>query len=139
MPPSTGTRIDELRLVPPRAQASGTTRNLAGIGSEIVTSFRIVPFVGVRATWMARITEFEWNHHFADVQVKGPFRVWNHRHELEAETRDGITGTIVRDVIECEVGFGVVGAAALRLVLASQIAGTFRYRQRVLPQLLAEK
>ncbi len=115
------------------------TRKLAGTGSEIVTSFRVVPFLGVRATWIARITEFEWNHHFADTQVKGPFRIWRHRHELQAETRNGVAGTIVSDRIECQVGFGVIGAAALKFVLARQIAGTFRYRQKVLPQLLAEK
>jgi ligand-binding SRPBCC domain-containing protein len=139
MPPSTGTRIDALRLVSPKEQALMGTHDLAGVGSEIVTSFRVVPFLGVRASWIARITEFEWNHHFADIQVKGPFRVWRHRHELQAETRDGIEGTTVSDRIECLLGFGAIGAAALKLVLARQIAGTFRYRQRVLPQLLAEK
>jgi len=138
MPPSTGTRIDALRLVPPKEQGLMGTQKLAGVGSEIVTSFRMVPFLGLRATWIARITEFEWNHHFADIQVKGPFRVWRHRHELQAETRNGVEGTVVKDAIECQVGFGKIGAAALKLLLARQIAGTFRYRQRVLPQLLAE-
>lgn len=138
MPPSAGTRIDALRLVPPKEQALKGTLKLAGVGSEIVTSFRVVPFLGVRASWIARITEFEWNHHFADIQVKGPFRVWRHRHELQAETHGGVAGTVVRDTIECQVGFGMMGAAALKLVLARQIAGTFRYRQKVLPQLLAE-
>ena len=115
------------------------TQKAAGEGSEIVTSFRVVPFLGVRATWIARITEFEWNHHFADIQVKGPFRLWRHRHELQAETRGERAGTVVRDTIECQLGFGMVGSAALKLVLARQIASTFRYRQKVLPHLLAEK
>ena len=139
MPPSTGTRIDALRLVPPKEQASDATPNLAGAGSEIVTSFRVVPFLGVRATWIARITEFEWNRHFADIQVKGPFKVWRHRHELQSETRDGVAGTTVSDKIECQVGFGAMGEAALKFMLARQIASTFRFRQKVLPQLLAEK
>jgi ligand-binding SRPBCC domain-containing protein len=139
MPPSTGTRIEALRLVSPTEQATESAQNLAGAGSEIVTSFRVVPFLGVRATWIARITEFEWNHHFADVQVKGPFRIWRHRHELHEETRGGVSGTTVSDKIECEVGFGVIGTTALKFILARQIASTFRYRQKVLPQLLAEK
>jgi len=139
MPPSTGTRIDALRLIPPREQGLMGTQKAAGEGSEIVTSFRVVPFLGVRATWIARITEFEWNHHFADIQVEGPFRLWRHRHELQAETRGERAGTVVRDTIECQLGFGMVGSAALKLVLARQIASTFRYRQKVLPHLLAEK
>ena len=139
MPPSTGTRIDALRLVPPKEQASEATQSLAGTGSEIVTSFRVVPFLGVRATWIARITEFAWNRHFADIQVKGPFRVWRHRHELQEESRNGVAGTTVNDKIECQLGFGALGEAALKFMLAGQIANTFRYRQMVLPQLLAEK
>ena len=139
MPPSTRTRIEELRLVPPAGPASTHASHLGGTGSEIVTSFRVVPFLGVRATWIARITEFEWNQHFADIQVKGPFLVWRHRHELQSETRNGAAGTTVIDKIECQVGLGAIGAAALKFMLARQIASTFRYRQRVLPQLLAEK
>jgi ligand-binding SRPBCC domain-containing protein len=138
MPPSTATRVDRVRLVaPPPAPDSVCTNTptLAGIGSEIDTSFRVVPYLPVRARWIARITEFEWNHHFADIQVKGPFRNWYHRHEMSAETRDGVEGTVVRDCIECELGFGSLGELVLR-VLSTQIAGTFQHRQRVLSQLL---
>jgi ligand-binding SRPBCC domain-containing protein len=50
------------------------------------------------------------DHYFADVQEKGPFKNWRHRHQFLAETRSGIAGTAVRDVIDYEVGFGFVGA-----------------------------
>lgn len=76
MPPETRTELLELRLVPPPgSSASISDRDaLAGIGSEIATSFRVAPFLPFRACWIAVITEFEWNHHFADVQKKGPFK-----------------------------------------------------------------
>jgi len=48
---------------------------------------------------------------FADIQTKGPFKGWHHRHEFALETRDGVGGALVRDRIECEVGFGALGAA----------------------------
>jgi ligand-binding SRPBCC domain-containing protein len=139
MPPSTRTRIDGLRLIaPPPAPNSGAqpTPQLAGVGSELDTSFLLLAFLPFRARWIARITEFEWNHHFADVQVKGPFRSWYHHHEMTAETRNGVVGTVVRDSIECELGFGGLGELALR-VLSMQIAGIFKFRERVLPQLLS--
>jgi hypothetical protein len=70
MPRETGTKLVALRLAPPPPvpigqQAIPRDDSLAGLGSEIVTSFRLFPFLPLRAQWIALITEFEWNHHFA--------------------------------------------------------------------------
>ena len=138
MPPATRTRLDGLRIVPPPELQSAPTSDvakLAGAGSEIGTSFRVFPYLPFRARWVARITEFEWYHHFADIQVKGPFRSWHHRHEMMAETRDGVEGTLVRDRIGYELPLGRLSEIASG-VLSSQMAGTFRYRQEILPKLL---
>ena len=137
MPPQTGTRLEELRLVPPQQNPAVTLcEGLAGIGSEILTSFRLFSFLPVRARWTALVVEFEWNHHFADIQKKGPFQRFHHRHEFAAQTRDGRVGTIVRDVIEYEVGFGWLGSIADRWQVRPELERTFRHRQQVLPGLL---
>src|SRR2546425_9932285 len=73
MPPETGAELVRLNLVPPPGTTAETATitdhdPVAGAGSEIVTSFRVLPFLPFRAHWIALITEFEWNHHFADVQ-----------------------------------------------------------------------
>jgi ligand-binding SRPBCC domain-containing protein len=102
----------------------------------IVTSFRLFPILPLRAQWIARITEFEWNHYFADVQDKGPFKRWHHRHEFRAEAREGMAGTLVRDVIDYEVGFGFLGAIANALLVRRQMQTTFARRQQTLPALL---
>jgi len=156
MPAASRTRIDALKLIPPRPDASTTdgtlargewgvtarmdgrdprASSLAGVGSEIVTSFRILPPLLFRAQWIARITEFEWNSYFADIQTRGPFRSWHHRHEFEAEFRNGVNGTIVRDRIEYEVGFGPAGALAQKMFVRRQMARTFGHRHAVLENL----
>jgi ligand-binding SRPBCC domain-containing protein len=84
------------------------------------------------------ITEFEWNHHFADIQKLGPFHSFRHRHGLKSELRDGVTGTIVKDEIELDVGFGWIGTLTEKLFVSRQMQQTFHHRQRVLPKLLAE-
>src|SRR5438270_9953493 len=101
MPAASATKLVALNRV-------GAGGNTAGVGSTIVTSFRVFSFLPIRAQWIARITEFEKNHYFADVQDKGPFKSWHHRHELREETRESIKRTLVRDVIDYEVGFGLV-------------------------------
>lgn len=139
MPSSTGARIEELCLVAPTGVSLDlqATSKLAGVGSEIVASVRVFPSLPFRANWIAQITEFEWNHHFADIQKKGPFKRFHHRHEMAAEIRNGIAGTIVRDTIEYEVGLGWLGAAADTLLVSRELHRTFRYRQRRLEELLA--
>lgn len=143
MPPATATEVVRVHLVPPPGalpeRATVTDRPpLAGAGTELVTSFRILPFLPFRARWTALITQFEWNHHFADVQKQGPFKRFQHRHEFEAETRNGVEGTRVRDVLAYEIGFGILGALAQRFFVAGQIRKIFQYRQTALEGLLAE-
>jgi len=138
MPASSSTKLMELIRKPtPPPPPDQPDDAAAGVGSTIVTSFRIFPFLPIRARWIARITEFEWNHHFADVQDKGPLRSWHHRHEFLAETRAGVEGTLVRDVIDYEVGFGFVGELANAIFVRRQMQNTFNQRQRTLPKLLA--
>jgi len=141
MPPESRTRIERLSLVAPvRPGEPGTVPNgprLAGVGSEIVTSFRVRPPLPFRAQWIARITEFEWHRYFADIQEKGPFRSWHHRHEFGPEMRNGIAGTMVRDRIEYSIGPGVLGDMAEKLWVGRQLRRTFAQRQKTLPALLS--
>ena len=141
MPPSSGTELRELRLVPPPGvdaiRSTGTgLPPLAGVGSEIVTSFRLLPFLPFRGEWIARITEFEWNDHFADDQKKGPFKKFHHRHSFVRDNRNGVIGTLVKDAIDYEVGFGILGDIAQRIVIRRIFQSMFEYRQHALSNLL---
>jgi ligand-binding SRPBCC domain-containing protein len=127
------TKLILLNRMPP----PGITANkAAGVGSTIVTSFRVFPFLPIRTQWVARIVEFEWNHHFADVQDKGPFKSWHHRHEFDCDVRGEINGTLVRDVIDYEVGFGFLGSIINDLFVRRQMEQTFAQRQGILESLL---
>jgi ligand-binding SRPBCC domain-containing protein len=138
MPASSAMRLDDLTRVPPPTSAPGDNK-AADTGSILVTSFRMLPFLPIRGRWIARIAEFEQNHHFADVQDKGPFKRWHHRHEFAAENRDGVDGTLVRDVIDYEIGFGWLGDTANALFVRRQMENTFRNRQETLSSLLANE
>ncbi|MGA3350211.1 MAG: SRPBCC family protein [Candidatus Sulfotelmatobacter sp.] len=142
MPPAAETKIEGYQLVPPPPIPDLNAialHHLAGVGSVIDTTFRPIRFLKWRRKWTAAITEFEWNHHFADVQQKGPFKRWHHRHEFMPNARNGFNGTLVRDVIEYEVGFGRLGELANSLFIERQMRQTFTARQKILPKLLSEK
>jgi ligand-binding SRPBCC domain-containing protein len=142
MPPATATRLTELKLTPPPGMPAYSKpvdgEALAGVGSQIVTSFRVSPYLFVRAQWVAEITEFEWNHHFADEQRRGPFKSFHHRHELAAENRNGVSGTSVKDSITYDVGFGALGNLVDAWFVRRQMGITFAYRQKALTAILGE-
>jgi len=142
MPPKLKVRIEDARLQPPppRPMASDPARRFrsvaAGVGSEILISFYPAPWFPRRVSWMARIVEFEWNSHFRDVQIRGVFAGFDHRHGIAPETRDGIEGTLVHDRIEFALPFGAAGALANPAV-TRQLERTFAYRRQRLPEILA--
>jgi ligand-binding SRPBCC domain-containing protein len=74
---------------------------------------------------------------FADIQKKGPFKRFQHRHEFSVELRNGVSGTIVRDLIEYDPGFGLLGDLAQKLFIAPGLKHTFEYRQKMLEKLLS--
>jgi ligand-binding SRPBCC domain-containing protein len=122
------------RVPPPGATPDGGE---AGVGTEIVVSVKLLPPLPIRSEWVARIVEFERDHHFADVQARGPFRRWEHRHEFEPREQDGREGTVVRDVLDYDAGLGALGRVAERLLVGPRMARTFEHRQRTLEALLA--
>jgi len=140
-PPWSGARLLEARLVlpPPNPYGPGNREvvpNLAGAGSEIVVSFFWFPYLPIRASWTARIVEFEWNRYFRDIQIRGPFRLFDHNHSFEQSDRNERPGTLVRDTISYDVGLAAAGRLLNASVIRMQLAAMFRYRQRATAQLL---
>ncbi len=137
-------RIEQASLTPPpqRPTPSPPLRTIAaGLGSHITISFRPFPYSPVRIPWEAEITEFVWNDHFADLQLRGPFAYWFHRHSVHDETRpcDGgqtIRGTLLRDEVFFEPPLGKLGELAVPLFMNRQLRNIFAYRQTRTAELL---
>jgi ligand-binding SRPBCC domain-containing protein len=82
-------------------------------------------------SWVAEITEWDPPNGFADVQVRGPYRLWRHRHEL-AEVA---TGTEVRDRVEYRLRGGTA-VRPLEPLHRAFLRALFSYRSRRLDELL---
>ena len=137
MPPELSAEIESIERAPASGEGGrGGASAAAGVGTEITLSVRLLPPLPLRTPWVARIVEFEPGRHFTDVQVKGPFRHWRHRHAFESARRADAHGTFVRDDVEYDLGFGVLGDAAARWWVAGRLRHTFEERQRRLEELL---
>jgi ligand-binding SRPBCC domain-containing protein len=132
MPGWLAIEFEELVIIPP----PGAPPHFAGVGSRFLASYRALPFLPMRIRSEAEIVSFSTNEFFADVQTKGPFRSWHHRHEFEAEDRGGVLGTMIRDRMEYEIGFEAFGGIINHLFIAPQMRKTFAHRRGEIERLL---
>jgi ligand-binding SRPBCC domain-containing protein len=80
---------------------------------------------GIPVRWLTEIAEWAPPHHFVDVQRRGPYRLWEHRHEFE-EKRGG---TEIRDDVRYAVPLDVLVHAWL---VAPDVRRIFTYRHHAL-------
>lgn len=84
--------------------------------------------------WRTRIEIFEPGQRFTDVQVSGPYRRWHHLHEFTAVPG----GTLIRDVVDYELPFGLLGACAQTLFVRRTLAKIFDYRKERIREIFGE-
>ena len=88
---------------------------------------------GVPVRWHTRIDAWEPPQRFVDVQVSGPYALWHHTHEFEPAG----DGTVIRDRVRYRIGFGPLGAAALRLFVRRDLDRIFDYRRAAIARLVS--
>jgi len=110
-------------LIPPWEKAKIIqAAKISEIGSQAVVETRI--FGPIAAKWVARHTLYDPPHVFEDIQIKGPFRSWRHRHVVEPDEQ----GAILRDEIDYEPRFGFVGRLLAPLLIEKRLRKLFDYR-----------
>lgn len=80
---------------------------------------------GIPIRWQSKITEFERNVYFTDLQTKGPFRYWFHKHSLQSVAE----GTEITDDLTFEPPLGILGTVAYHAFIRREIQGIFRLRK----------
>lgn len=95
------------------------------VGSTALIETRLFGLLPVR--WQARHTAYDPPRMFEDVQDKGPFKVWRHRHVVEPHEK----GALLRDEVEYETPLGVLGRLAAPLLVEPRLRRLFEYRHRI--------
>ncbi len=124
-------------------------RNLAVItppwmGFEVITpgpiemrpgaliDYRMKPH-GVPVRWRTRIDVWEPPVRFVDVQVRGPYALWEHRHTFEP---DGEQAVVIGDRVRYSIPLGSLGQAAHAMFVKRNLKRVFDYRERAVAERL---
>lgn len=97
-----------------------------------VYDFRL-SWLGLPLRWRAFIREFDPPVRFMDVQVRGPWDRWEHRH-LFLEERGG---TWMEDRLVYRLPLGPLGRLLHALLVRRQLEAAWRYRRARVSELLA--
>lgn len=118
------------RLSPPSLRFELLTPGPIIMGPGTVLDYR-VRWLGLRLSGRAFIREYDPPVRFVDVQLRGPYRRWEHRHLfLEASG-----GTWVEDRVTYALPLGPLGTAAHALVVKRQLERLWEYRREKLAEL----
>jgi ligand-binding SRPBCC domain-containing protein len=83
--------------------------------------------------WRSRIEEWSPGRSFVDRQLRGPYRLWHHRHTF---SQDG-DGTWVDDQVTYALPLGRLGDIAHPLFVRRDLERIFDYRHQAVAQILA--
>ena len=98
------------------------------MAEDAVIEYTVRPLFGIPLSWRTEIRDFAPPTGFRDIQVRGPYRRWEHTHTFTAMRG----GTRVDDHIEYEVPFGPLGSLAHRWVVRSELERIFSHRARAI-------
>jgi len=114
------------RLTPPWETARVLqAAKISEPGAEAIIETRLFGLLPVR--WIARHTAYDPPRMFEDVQIKGPFRFWRHRHLIEPHA----DGSLLRDEIEYQPPLGLLGQLAAPLLITPRLKKMFDHRHAV--------
>lgn len=119
------------RLTPPAFRLRLVNRDVTmTVGAVLEFRLRWLGVLPLR--WRAFVREWDPPFRFVDVQVRGPYARWEHRHRFLEEGG----GTWVEDRVTYRLPLGPLGLVAHALLVKRQLRELWAYRHRQLAELV---
>lgn len=94
-----------------------------------------IRLAGIPMRWRTRVSVWEPETHFVDLQEHGPYARWVHTHFFEEH--DG--GVLMRDHVEYALPAGPLGRVVHALAVRAALQAIFDYRFRSVREILAQE
>jgi ligand-binding SRPBCC domain-containing protein len=121
------------RITPPWLRFRVTTRGDIPMAAGTFLQYAL-RLRGVPVRWDTLIQAWDPPHRFVDVQVRGPYRLWEHTHTFEPLEGGGV---LMRDVVRYALPLGPLGTLAHAVLVRRDVARIFDHRRGAVPALVA--
>ena len=120
------------RITPPWLRFRVVTPDPVEMGRGTLIRYRL-RLHGVPVGWLTEIREWRPGVRFRDVQVSGPYALWDHTHTFEP---DGNGGTVIGDRVVYEIPYGPLGEMAKALFVRRDVERIFDFRAEEIRRLM---
>jgi len=97
----------------------------------MIINYTVAPILNIPLKWRTRISGVQSNRSFSDFQEKGPYKYWSHFHEFIPNSG----GVLMKDIVDYELPFGIIGNIAHRVFVKKKLAQIFEFRYSVIEKL----
>ena len=105
-----------------------TKLNNDEIYEGMLIDYTVKPLFGIPLHWQTQISRVKKPELFADRQLKGPFRLWEHSHSFIPVNN----AVLMKDEVTYQLPLGYVGKLAHALAVRKKIENIFSYRAHAL-------
>lgn len=95
----------------------------------MIIRYKVSPFAGLKFNWVTEITKIVEKEYFVDEQRIGPYKMWHHEHHFRKIDENT---TEMTDILNYDVGKGILGPIMDKLVIGKKVDGIFEYREKMI-------
>ena len=127
---------NNLSLITPPEMAFKTLTHFEE-GQEIYRGmhidYKVKPLFGIPVFWRTEIKAVQKPFSFTDIQLKGPYRLWEHTHTFIQKEN----GVLMQDVVKYQLPFGPLGTLAHALLVRRKLQALFAFRKAAIERIFA--
>jgi ligand-binding SRPBCC domain-containing protein len=94
------------------------------IHEGMIIDYEVSPVLGIPMKWQTLISLVNDQQNFTDVQLKGPYKLWNHFHEFIPNEQ----GVLMKDTVEYALPMSFIGNIAHTLIIRKKLQQIFDFR-----------
>ena len=111
-------------ITPPWLRFRVLTPGAIKMGEGTLIDYRL-RLHGLPLTWRTRIEVWEPPHHFVDLQLRGPYALWEHTHTFAPVGEDAV---VIADRVRYALPLGRLGELARRAFVRRDLDRIFDHR-----------
>jgi ligand-binding SRPBCC domain-containing protein len=97
----------------------------------LLIDYTVKPVMGIPLNWQTEIFKVDKPHNFADRQLKGPYKIWEHTHTFIQKEN----GTLMIDELKYQIPLGILGQLAHTIFVKEKVAEIFKFRESALEKI----